>query len=160
MTLERDRLLECLRIQRWADSVTGLEPASVDELVEAAMAVATPLTAAEVTEALSAHPRIGERHAGTGAEAKLSASEQATSQSDDAVLAERLAAGNAAYDARFERVFLIRAAGRDRREVVEELERRLTNDDQTELAEVAEQLRQIAELRLRSVFKYLDEEHS
>ncbi|WP_430868662.1 2-oxo-4-hydroxy-4-carboxy-5-ureidoimidazoline decarboxylase [Demequina aurantiaca] len=160
MTLDRDRLLECLRIERWADSLTPLEPASVDELVAAAMVAATPLTDADVAEALTAHPRIGERHAGTGAEAKLSASEQASSQSDDATLAERLAAGNAAYDARFERVFLIRAAGRDRQQIVDELERRLANDDATESAEVAEQLRQIAELRLRSVFSYLDEEHA
>jgi 2-oxo-4-hydroxy-4-carboxy-5-ureidoimidazoline decarboxylase len=63
-----------------------------------------------------------------------------------------MAQGNAAYEARFGRVFLIRAAGRSRAEIFGELERRLDNDDATELRETAEQLRDIAVLRLQTVF--------
>ena len=57
-------------------------------------------------------------------------------------------AGNRAYEERFDRVFLIRAAGRGAGEILAELERRLGNDDATERAETLEQLRQIALLRL------------
>lgn len=156
MTLDRARLLECLRIERWADELAELSPSSVDSLVDIAMVAATPLTAAEVNEALSAHPRIGESARGEGAEARLSANEQAASQSDDGALARRLADGNAAYEARFNRVFLIRAAGRDREQIVAELERRLDNGAVDELDETAEQLREIAALRIRDAFAYLD----
>ena len=65
-------------------------------------------------------------------------------------VAARIAAGNAAYEERFGRVFLIRAAGRSPEEMLAELERRLGNDDETEAREAIEQLRQIALLRLRT----------
>ena len=62
--------------------------------------------------------------------------------------AARLVAGNAAYEERFGRVFLIRAAGRDADQILGELDRRLQNDDATERAETVDNLRQIALLRL------------
>ena len=46
-----------------------------------------------------------------------------------------IAAGNAAYEQRFGRVFLIRAAGRSPEQILAELQRRLRNDDETEAAE-------------------------
>ena len=52
----------------------------------------------------------------------------------------RLVEGNRAYEERFDRVFLVRAAGRDGDEILAELERRLGNDDATERAETVEQL--------------------
>src|SRR5690606_28869007 len=109
---------------------------------------ATPLAEAEVDEALAHHPRIGERARGVGSAQDFSRREQASSDADDPALAVAVAAGNAAYEARFGRVFLIRAAGRSRAEILAELERRLANDPGTELAELGEQLRQIAALRL------------
>ena len=77
--------------------------------------------------------------------------DQAASASSDEDLAERLIAGNRAYEERFDRVFLIRAAGRSRAEIVAELERRLTLDDAVERAIVADQLREITVLRVRAL---------
>ena len=53
-------------------------------------------------------------------------------------VADRLVDGNRAYEERFDRVFLIRAAGRDADEILAELERRLGNDDATERDETVE----------------------
>ncbi|WP_297081903.1 2-oxo-4-hydroxy-4-carboxy-5-ureidoimidazoline decarboxylase, partial [uncultured Demequina sp.] len=122
-------------------------------LAAAGIAAATPLTEAEVDEALAAHPRIGDRAKGGGAEARFSRVEQAASQDPDAGLELRLRDGNEAYERRFGRVFLIRAAGRSRIEILAELERRMDNDPEAELAETAEQLRQIAALRLRQIWE-------
>lgn len=61
----------------------------------------------------------------------------------------RIAAGNAEYERRFGRVFLIRAAGRAPEEMLAELERRLANDPADEWREAAAQLGEIAVLRLR-----------
>lgn len=153
MRLERDRLLECLRVERWANELAGRDFETADALVEAGIAAATPLTEQEVDEALAAHPRIGDAAEGDGAEAAFSRAEQASSQDPDEQLEAMLREGNSKYEAQFGRVFLIRAAGRDRRAILEELSRRLMNDPGVETEEVAEQLRQIAALRLRQVWE-------
>ena len=67
--------------------------------------------------------------------------------------AERLRAANLAYEQRFGRVFLVRAAGRSSAEILSELERRLGNDDTTEREETVTALRDIALLRLEGVLR-------
>jgi 2-oxo-4-hydroxy-4-carboxy-5-ureidoimidazoline decarboxylase len=62
-----------------------------------------------------------------------------------------LVVGNLAYEDRFDRIFLIRAAGRSSREILDALNARLVNTPEEELAVVAEQLREIAVLRLEKV---------
>ncbi|MDQ3457450.1 MAG: 2-oxo-4-hydroxy-4-carboxy-5-ureidoimidazoline decarboxylase, partial [Actinomycetota bacterium] len=108
---------------------------------------AARLTRTEVEAALARHPRIGER-AGAAHDAEFSAREQAGVASDEH---EALRRANAAYEARFDRVFLIRAAGRSGAEILAELDRRLQNSDEAELAEVIVQLGEIAVLRLEQV---------
>ena len=107
-------------------------------------------TTLELEAALARHPRIGER-AGAGHDAAHSTREQSGVDRSDAEVASRLADGNRAYEERFDRVFLIRAAGRDATEILAELERRLGNDDETERTETVTQLREIALLRLDQV---------
>ncbi len=97
-------------------SRTVVRTAASSDLETAAREAADPLTAEEVEGALAHHPRIGERAAGSSAEASLSRSEQAGLQTSDDVSA-RLEAGNRAYEERFGRVFLIRAAGRSSEEL-------------------------------------------
>ncbi|MCP2368743.1 2-oxo-4-hydroxy-4-carboxy-5-ureidoimidazoline decarboxylase [Agromyces flavus] len=152
-TAFEDELRACLHVERWVrDVARGAPYDTVDDLLAAADAAATPLSPAEIDEALAAHPRIGERAAGDGAAERFSRSEQAAAaDADDARLAAAIAQGNRDYEARFGRIFLIRAAGRTRAEILEELHRRLGLDDGAELAVVGEQLREIALLRLRSL---------
>lgn len=152
VTPARADLEAALGVRRWVDDVLAGAPyADLDALLAAARAAATPLSPDEVDEALAHHPRIGERPVGEGAAQDHSRREQQAPDADDPDLAARLAAGNAAYEHRFGRVFLVRAAGRTRAEVLAELDRRLTLDAADELEEVAEQLRQIALGRLRVV---------
>ena len=66
----------------------------------------------ELNAALSAHPRIGEKPTGCQAHAALSRQEQSSVDSENERLAQALREGNARYEARFGRVFLIRAKGR------------------------------------------------
>ncbi|CAN5389418.1 2-oxo-4-hydroxy-4-carboxy-5-ureidoimidazoline decarboxylase [soil metagenome] len=142
-----------LSVPRWVDEVAAQAPfESLDELLHLARAAATPLSPGEIDQAMAHHPRIGERSTGTGAAAAHSTREQQAPDADDAELNAALHAGNVAYEARFDRVFMIRAAGRTRAEILHELERRLTLDDDTELAIVAEQLREIALLRIADTF--------
>lgn len=145
-------LRPCLDIDRWCAEVADARPyASVDELVAWAEVAASPFTAPEVEGALAHHPRIGERAAGADAEAAMSRAEQAGVDPDDAEIAAALAAGNRAYEERFGRVFLIRAAGRSAREMLDALTERLGHTPAEEEPVVAEQLREIAVLRLKGL---------
>jgi len=150
----RSHLLTALAVERWADDVADQAPFSdADALMTVAAAAATPLSSPEIDEAMSHHPRIGERPVGDGAAQRFSRREQASADdADDETLVQLLAEGNAAYEQRFGRVFLIRAAGRSRAEIVAELHRRLELDDETELRIVGAELRDIALLRLQSTF--------
>lgn len=146
-----DLLRPCLDVDRWVSAVVAGRPyADREQLLATAESAADPLTAREVDAALAHHPRIGERARGESPEAGLSRGEQAGLSMDDD-LTRRLADGNAEYERRFDRVFLIRAAGRTMPEILDQLTRRLGNDEQTEAAVVADQLRQIAVLRLKGV---------
>jgi 2-oxo-4-hydroxy-4-carboxy-5-ureidoimidazoline decarboxylase len=148
-----EQLRTALGVGRWvADVRSGAPYDDLDALLEAAAVAATPLLPAEIDEALGHHPRIGERAQGDSAAAEHSRREQASADADDPTLSARLAAGNAAYEERFGRIFLIRAIGRSRHEILAELERRLTLDDHEELVTVGEQLREIALLRLTTMF--------
>ena len=120
-------------------------------LGQPAAGAAARLDDAELEAALAGHPRIGERASSPEHHAAFSATEQSGVDQDDAEVARELAAGNAAYEERFDRVFLIRAAGRSAPEILAELRRRLENDDDAERAETVTQLREIALLRLRQV---------
>ena len=148
----RAALRPCLDVDRWIDGVIAARPfADRESAIHAAHSSAQPLHDEEIAHAMSHHPRIGEKAKGDSAEASLSSREQAGLGTLDGDVQDRLAAGNAAYEERFDRVFLIRAAGRDPEEILGELERRMTNTDTQELAEVGEQLIQIAALRLEGI---------
>jgi len=141
-------LRPCVDIDRWVNELVAARPfSSISDLTDAAAQSAHPFTHAEIEAALAQHPRIGERAAGNSAEAELSRGEQAALNLDADINA-RLIEANRAYEERFSRVFLIRAAGRTSEEILAECQRRLGNDETAELDEVAEQLRAIALLRL------------
>lgn len=145
MDVSRDVLLSCLAVPRWADEVRAGRPyTNAAGVLAAAFAASRELTDEELTQALSGHPRIGERG---DAQSRLEQSGVHLAIDDNEA---RLVAGNAAYEDRFGRVFIIRAAGRDGDQILAELDRRLRNDDETERAETVENLRQIALMRLEA----------
>jgi len=141
----------CLDVDRWVDEVVDGRPyADHAALHETATQAAAAMTAAEIEAALAHHPRIGQSVGGTSPEARLSRGEQSGLTVDDE-LGRRLQRGNADYERRFGRIFLVRAAGRTAPEILAGLETRLGHDDDTENRIVSEQLGQIAILRLSAV---------
>ena len=142
----------CVALPDWADAlVRGRPYASRDELFSTAKSLTQTWDNAALTQALSAHPRIGEKPKGSQAEAALSRQEQGAVNDRDAALARALREGNARYEARFGRVFLIRAKGRSGEEILQALHARLENSDAQEVHAALEQLRDITLLRLEGV---------
>ena len=148
----RRRLLTCLDVPRWADEVLAGRPYdTLDDIDRRMVAASSTLTDDELERALARHPRIGERADPASHDASHSTREQSGVDRDDADVVRRLAEGNRAYEERFDRVFIIRAAGRDAPEILDELRRRLDHSDEAERAETIDQLTQIALLRVREV---------
>lgn len=146
----RARALVWAAVPRWADGIVVRRPyASAHELAEIAARLTRTWGRIELDAALAHHPRIGATVTGAGAEAAASRSEQSSMAGAPADVAARMAEGNRAYERRFGRVFLIRAAGRSPDEMLAALEHRLTNDDGDEVREAVAQLAEIALLRLR-----------
>ncbi|HXH76993.1 2-oxo-4-hydroxy-4-carboxy-5-ureidoimidazoline decarboxylase [Nocardioides sp.] len=153
-TMERDEAHRLVRtwldVPRWADDLAVTRPyADVDELETTMVSGSATITDVELEQALARHPRIGERADDAVHDAEHSTREQSGVDQTDAEVARRLEEGNRAYEQRFGRVFIIRAAGRDAHEIVEQLRLRLENTDELERAETIDQLTQIAVLRMK-----------
>ena len=134
-----------------AELVAGRPYPDADALVSRAEEVARALPWEEVSVALAAHPRIGDRVDGESAEAASSRREQSSMSQADEDTRTALLDGNRAYEERFGHVFLIRASGRSPEEMLAELRRRLDNDDEAERVEATEQLAQITALRVKAL---------
>ena len=150
-----EAVLSCCGSHAWADGLVRRRPlGSMPELLAASDSAWWSLPPEEWVEAFKSHPRIGERHAAGPAtlqSLRWSEAEQgaATAATPDDV-EKRIAEGNRAYEAKFGRVFLVRAAGRSAVEILHLLERRLQQTTEAELQEAAEQQREITHLRLQS----------
>lgn len=137
----------------WVQRMLARRPfASTEELLELADAEWKAASPEECLEAFSHHPRIGEdigalreRFRNTAA---LSLREQAGVADADEHTLLALRTANARYRERFGYIFIICASGKTAREMLDALERRLTNDPKTELLTAAREQGKILRLRL------------
>lgn len=140
----RPRLLRCVAVPRWANTlVRGRPYTDFADLLDAASELTTGLTHDEVLLALADHPKIGQR-----TNSAWSRSEQSGVDDRDA---DGLRDGNIAYEARFGHIYLVCATGRSGADLLANLTARLANDPVTELGVVRVELGKIAALRLRRV---------
>ena len=139
----RALLQPCVAIPAWTQALAAGRPyADLSALHHAARELTQTWGRAELEQALSAHPRIGEKPTGAQRHAALSRQEQASVNADDVALAQALKAANARYEARFG------AKGRSGEEILQALAQRLTLSDAEETARALGELRDITLLRL------------
>jgi 2-oxo-4-hydroxy-4-carboxy-5-ureidoimidazoline decarboxylase len=148
-----EEILPCCGSRTWAQQMAARRPVHNEAAVLAASdEVWRNLPESGWLEAFRSHPRIGELSvpgASAARSANWSGEEQrrVTAAGEDVKVA--LAEGNRAYEQRFKRIFIVCATGKSGPEILGILQRRLRNDDRTELLEAAEQQRQIAHIRLQ-----------
>jgi len=144
-------ILPCNGSRAWATGVVNGYPYNTpEELFAASDKVWKALPEKDWQEAFDSHPRIGEAKAKAATEKSLKWSEgEQAAANPDATTLSKLAEGNAAYEKKFSRIFIVCATGKSAEEMLAILERRLHNDPKIELYEAAEQQRQITQLRLR-----------
>jgi 2-oxo-4-hydroxy-4-carboxy-5-ureidoimidazoline decarboxylase len=142
-------LTACCAAPAWVARVLADRPyAGADALRSTVDAAFDALSWPDVEAALAGHPRLGQRAVGADRAAAWSAGEQAGVGAGSAAERDALAAGNAAYERRFGRIYLACATGRSAAELVDLLRARLGNDEATERAVVRRELRAITQLRL------------
>lgn len=147
------RLLALTASAAWAQALVAGRPYDdVEALRTTSDELVRGLDAAQIDLALAGHPRIGERADTSDQEAAArSAEEQAAMSSADASLHEEMARGNADYEQRFGRIYLVAAAGRRAEELLGLLHARLDNDAGTELDVVRGELARITRSRLNDM---------
>jgi 2-oxo-4-hydroxy-4-carboxy-5-ureidoimidazoline decarboxylase len=146
-------ILPCCGSRRWAHALARQRPFhDVAELLERSDEVWALLDSPDWDEAFASHPRIGDKKAPASATEKSAAwssQEQSGVELAGDDVQERLRRGNEEYERRFGRIYIVCATGKSAEEMLAILERRLENDEATELREADEQQRQITQLRLR-----------
>lgn len=151
----QEQFLRCCGAARWARRMAAARPFKNTSVLSKAADVAfETMKEVDWIEAFAHHPEIGDieslrqRFSGIG---HWAGTEQSgTSAASEATLL-RLAQGNRLYREKFGFIFIIRATGKNADEMLEALDRRLTNDYETEVRNAVEQQIQITRLRLRKM---------
>lgn len=150
-------LYECCSSAIWALRVARARPfVDGEALLEYADLILAELTEADLDEALSGHPRIGDRPDNAASQREQSG----VAGADPDVLAE-LAELNKAYDEKFGHVYLVFANGRPAAELLAILKERIRNDAATERRVLRMELAKINRSRLQRMLtpavEYVDD---
>jgi allantoinase len=151
----RDALFKCCGSSSWATAMVSRRPfANRWALMAVADEIWFGLATTDWFEAFAAHPRIGDlqslREKFTST-ADLCRGEQAGAMRADESTLRDLAAGNAAYEAKFGHIFIVCATGKSAAEMLAILRSRLNNDPETELLIAATEQAKITRLRLEKL---------
>ncbi|MCB9230658.1 MAG: 2-oxo-4-hydroxy-4-carboxy-5-ureidoimidazoline decarboxylase [Bacteroidia bacterium] len=149
-------LMRCCGASKWAAVVAEARPyVNLAHILQISDLAWAGCQEEDFLEAFSHHPKIGD----TASLAKKFAStatwsegEQASVKTASHAVIEQLAAGNAAYEARFGFIFIVCAAGKSAAEMLELLNSRLPHDRDTELKIAAAEQNKITHLRLEKLF--------
>lgn len=148
-------LMQCCTAERWVEAmVSGRPYANEQDLCESANRYWQDLSEEDYLQAFAGHPQIGNidslhsKYANTKA---LAAGEQSSVTTADSDVIKALAQGNRDYLEKFGFIFIVCATGKSAAEMLALLQQRLSNNRLTELANAAEQQRNIFQLRLRKL---------
>jgi 2-oxo-4-hydroxy-4-carboxy-5-ureidoimidazoline decarboxylase len=138
-------VLACCASGTFAKAIAGRRPyPDQAALLTAIDTVFSALSWDDIVEAMSEHPRIGDRSVRGG----MSAAEQSGAAAASDEVRQGLVDGNVAYEQRFGHVFLICASGLSGQEMLDQLRARLDNDEEAERAVVRAELKKITRLRM------------
>lgn len=148
---------QCCAASDWVNAMAAARPfANVASLLATADQIWSTMDEANLLEAFSAHPQIGnvetlrEKYASTKA---LAAGEQSSvSQASEETL-QALARDNVAYLQKFGFIFIVFATGKSAAEMLALLQARLPNSRKQELRNAAQEQHKITALRLHKLLQ-------
>jgi 2-oxo-4-hydroxy-4-carboxy-5-ureidoimidazoline decarboxylase len=137
--------LACCASRAFAKAIADGRPyLGTAALLAAVDATFKALSWDDIVEAMSEHPRIGDRAVRGG----MSAAEQSGAAAASDEVRQGLADGNLAYEQRFGHIFLICASGLSGLSMLDQLRARLEHDEEAERTVVRDELRKITRLRM------------
>ncbi len=146
---------QCCAAQRWVERMVIDRPfESLAEMLEISDRIWEECDVDDYLEAFEGHPRIGDveslakKYANTKGWA---GGEQKGVEGADREVLERLAKGNADYEAKFGHIFIVCATGKSAAEMLALLEARMPNDPKTEVMVAAEEQNKITRIRLKKL---------
>ena len=146
---------QCCTSSRWVERMVIDRPfESLPEMMEISDRIWEECDVDDYLEAFEGHPRIGDveslakKYANTKGWA---GGEQKGLESADREVLQRLAKGNADYEAKFGHIFIVCATGKSAAEMLALLEARMPNDPKTEVMVAAEEQNKITRLRLKKL---------
>ncbi len=146
---------QCCTAQRWVERMVIDRPfESLGEMLEISDRIWEECDVDDYLEAFEGHPRIGDveslakKYANTKGWA---GGEQKGVEGADRDVLERLAKGNADYEAKFGHIFIVCATGKSAAEMLALLEARMPNDPKTEVMVAAEEQNKITRIRLKKL---------
>lgn len=150
-----DELRACCGSSCWVSAMLARRPfASVAALISASGDAWQATGPPDWDEAFAHHPRIGERRAAAAVSARArdwSAGEQGAALPSEAATHAALAEAIAAYERRFERIYIVCASGLTAEELLADIEARLRNDPEHERTVAVREQGKITALRLRKL---------
>ena len=146
---------QCCTSARWVERMVIDRPfESLAEMLEISDRIWEECDVDDYLEAFEGHPRIGDveslakKYANTKGWA---GGEQKGVEGADRTVLERLAQGNADYEAKFGHIFIVCATGKSAAEMLALLEARMPNDPKTEVMVAAEEQNKITRIRLKKL---------
>lgn len=151
----REALQRCCASKTWVNLVMARRPFHTQKaLFEASENAFALLQPVDWLQAFAGHPRIGDvenLRKKFSTTADLSEKEQAgAAQASEAVL-HALAAANRQYEEKFGFIFIVCATGKSAKEMLEILQKRMSNNAEQELNIAAEEQAKITKIRLEQL---------
>jgi len=145
-------LMQCCSSATWIKRVLDARPfKDKGELSNAANLAWNGLTEADLLEAFSGHPKIGDINslsAKHGDSKALASNEQRLVEQASETVLIALSKANEVYLKKYGFIFIVCATGKNSTEMLALLNARLLNDRETELINAAEEQRKIFQIRL------------
>jgi 2-oxo-4-hydroxy-4-carboxy-5-ureidoimidazoline decarboxylase len=150
-----EALRRCCGASRWVYAMVAARPfGSAEGLLLAADRAWDRCSQTDWLEAFQHHPRIGDieglRRKFADTAAWASGEQAGAALADEATLAA-LAAGNAAYEARFGHIFIVCATGKRADEMLAMLNARIANEPEAEARIAAAEQHKITRIRLEKL---------
>lgn len=150
-----DVFTACCGAHRWVSAMVERRPySSIDDVIQAGNEIWRSTSERDWREAFAHHPRIGESRSAVTQDARASmwsSGEQSHAATADADIQRQLAGVNAEYEDRFGYIYIVCAAGRTARDLLDIARARVGNDPRDEIRIAADEQRKITELRLHKL---------
>jgi 2-oxo-4-hydroxy-4-carboxy-5-ureidoimidazoline decarboxylase len=151
----KSEIFKCCGCTSWAIKLTDNRPFNtIDDLRITSDTIWSTVSEADLMEAFSHHPKIGDKSSlqKKFATKEWASNEQSGVNNASEEIIDELAKGNADYEKKFGYIFIVCATGKSAKEMLDLLKKRLPNTPEAEIKIAAKEQNKITHLRINKLF--------